>query len=692
MIARVIRPAITFTTVMAVLAAALAVYAFWTAGTSHADSVYSPTTKVRICNGLPAGFSSTDPALAGTGMTCAETLTTGSAVPYTTELDMPSGQLNFASVVTFAPTPPIDVATGTKVGGLRSLTNLGLINNPCSTALTVDFVLYDVALPNAGTRAAMTNIAWPKAEGQSDRFGRWVTGGGTHTSNPPAPTDPEWAAPGAPNVTTTNGVNATGATLSVTNYPIYLLDAFDPDFVPGVSDGANQPKVPLAAYGGLTLVSGNWIPLYFLVFDAGQLAAAPANPGALGLMNASMGYPSVSVLNDPVAVAASPSSITDFCTSLNVTTMLLGSVRANPASSGTQFYLQYNQSLRDTDQDGHENAIDTCPYNAAPAENPRNALGVNDTDSDGIMNSCDTNTPAASGADVDGDGFQNRQDNCPQVANASNSEGELGVVPVDLGPRTDSIGDECDGAQGGNPSGSGSITITQNGSSVTIALSDTVGNGRYMTVTNHVPKCFGGTDADGDGYCTAGGVTTDTFDSGPCASATPPTCFFRHSLWTGATHPTLQMDSDGDNIIASPTSFWTDAVETYLGTDATKPCAQSTTANNETPLDNWPLDFDDNRFANVADYLKYNTVLAASFGGNRAVNQGGNGDGTGTTVATITHPALGTGVPQTRYDLNLDGFLNTGDLGKFPQYINKQCGNHAGAPPANANGGAVFQQ
>jgi hypothetical protein len=694
--------------ILTALLLVLAVAAAWgilSRGDATADSVYNPATTVRICNALPPGFSSTDPSLAGTGPTCTETLTAGTATDYTTILDLPSGNLNFSQVVTFSPNAPTSVATGTKVGGLRSLTNLGLINNPCSTALTVDFIAYNVALPNGATRATMTNIAWPKAPGVVDRFGRWKTGDGVHTSNPPLPTDPDWAVDGPPDeiIVTSNGTNADGVTLSIQNYPIHLLDAFDPDFVPGVGDGSAEPKVPLAAYGGLTLVSGNWIPLYFVVFDAGQLAASPATPGALGDMEAEMGYPSVSVLNDPTAVIASPSSITDFCTSLNVTTMLRSTVHSNPAA-GTRMFLQYNASLRDTDQDGHENAIDTCPYNAAPAENPRNALGVNDTDSDGIMNSCDANTPAASGADVDADGFQNRQDNCPQVANSTNVESELGVDPVDKGPRTDSIGDACDGAEGGNPLGSGSITITQNGSPITIALSDTVGNGRYMIKTNVVPKCFSGTDADGDGYCTFGGVTTDNADSGACAVTGTPSgysgtwianaCFFRHTLWSGASHPANQQDSDGDTITGTPTSFFTDAIETYLGTDPTKPCAATRApgnANNEGPLDHWPLDFDDNGTVGIGDYLKYNTVLSSANGGNRAINQGGNGDGAIQTIATITGAALGGTFPQNRYDLNLDGFLSTADLGKFSQYMTKACGV-AGAAPIFPNGGAIFQQ
>jgi hypothetical protein len=135
-------------------------------------------------------------------------------------------------------------------------------------------------------------------------------------------------------------------------------------------------------------------------------------------------------------------------------------------------------------------------------------------------------------------------------------------------------------------------------------------------------------------------------------------------------------------------SIWSDAAEAYLGTDPTKPCAQDSPANNEI-IDNWPLDFDDNRVVNGSDWLK--VALAVNTGGSRAINMGGNGDGTTTTSATITLPLVGTAYQQ-RFDLNFDGLLVLGsELGKFNAYMNKTCGN-AGAPPTTPNGSGTFQQ
>ena len=141
----------------------------------------------------------------------------------------------------------------------------------------------------------------------------------------------------------------------------------------------------------------------------------------LAKITAAMGQPSVAVLNDPTE-APSASTISDFCTFLHTGTDILGSPGGisrvtNPAAGTTQFFLQYIASLRDTDQDSFENSFDACPLvrnvgDGRVANSPANG----DADSDGIDNACDgVSNPGIT--DQDGDGYQNRQDNCPQVAN-----------------------------------------------------------------------------------------------------------------------------------------------------------------------------------------------------------------------------------------------------------------------------------
>ncbi len=639
MTARVLRPAITASTVIAVLVAALAVYAFLTVGTTHADSTYNPVSNVKFCNAMPASFP--DPDIAGVPA-CAENLATGAAADNTNFLTYPSGDLNFSNVVTLAPgTVSINAGTpaavGTKIGGLHSDTTLGLLNGACSSLVPVNFVFYNVALPDhpldprstggspeagfadANGTGASTNIAFPQPQGTNDRFAFWHVG--AQSTGIPA------------DAVTYTGSQASGTNIAIHNYPSYLLDIFDPDWVPGVSDGPAKPLLPKAVYGGISSVTGTAVPLFFAQFSAGGLSTMPA---PLGLLTMAMGQPSVSVLNDPSASVASTSSITDFCTPLAITTTLLGTsvtggnVRAtNPGAAATIYTQQYNASLRDLDQDGIENALDTCPTIPDASHDPRNPANPSDTDADGIGNSCDTIVNPGV-PDQDGDTFQNRQDNCPLTANVTQAEAEIAVGQADNGPRIDEIGDACD---------TGSSTFFQNGLMNTVTLSPTIGNGRTMVVTNVTAKCIGpGPDADGDGYCLAQDTGADSIA-------------VRHNAW-GSGLATSAMDSDSDG--------FSDAVETYLGTDAEKSCAQTPVppatgglANDEA-IDNWPFDFNDDRQAAIGDVSTY----SSRFGKNVDVA-----------------PAA------PRWDLNANGTIDIGDVSKFSSAFGKRCGQGTAGMP-----------
>ena len=140
------------------------------------------------------------------------------------------------------------------------------------------------------TRAtrASTNIAYPRAEGQSDRYGRWELAPGSVN-----PTD------NIEDDTPLDG-RADGDTLSIVNYPSYLLDLFDRTSSRVARTAAN-PILPIAVYGGLTNVVGNWVPLYFAQFAGGALVPLG---GAAGGFTAAMGQPNVSVLNDPTIITA----------------------------------------------------------------------------------------------------------------------------------------------------------------------------------------------------------------------------------------------------------------------------------------------------------------------------------------------------------------------------------------------------
>jgi hypothetical protein len=656
---------LTASALVVVLATAIAVSL--QAGTASADSKFAPTTAVRMCNALPAGF--VDPQIAGS-TSCVENLANSATADTSITLDLPGSSVNFATQVNFIPAG-ISIAAGgaitpgTKLGGVHTTEALSVNNADCSFVTTIDVVLFNVALPNSPTTP--TNIVFPQAEGTIDRFAKWKVG------SPPGGADPSGIDPGV------DADHAAGTSLAFQNYPSYLLTMF-------------APATPVAVYGGLTRLNGEWQPLYLAQFAAGALLSAPA---PFSMMSSGMGQPLVWVYGDPTATLPSPSSITGTCTPLNITTTLLGKdpsatfTRAtSPMAAGTKFYMQYLASYRDTDQDGYENTIDTCPLNP-DVGSPK--TGGGDSDGDGIDDACDAAfTPVS--ADADADSFKNRQDNCPQIANATQVQVEASPAP-DKGPKTDNIGDACD-------SEGGTIHIRQNctpsvctgaTTNLSITMSDTVANGRFRVASNLAPKCFGSIDADGDGYCQAQDSGSDGSFGDPCLLAVPASCAVQHNGWSPSTNPCLVaggvggpgslVDTDSDRINnALPFS---DCAETYLGTDPTKPCAMTGetdfgSANDEGISavsggdggDNFPLDFNDDQLVNGQDILKYGPIWG------KAVNTTLSGP---TAVYTSGR----------RWDLNFDGLIQGQDVLKFNSLFGKSCGEPGGPPLTN---GGTFQQ
>jgi len=333
----------------------------------------------------------------------------GATADLTTEFGIPKGSAQFFAQATFTP-PEFGVAKnpvtkGALVGKLNALATLGLINGPCSTALTVIFDSLDPD-PTAGSGmfAASTNIS--DTVTFDDQF-----------------------------------QDLDGNTLpdGVDKYPDFLTRMF-----PGLTPAARQ-------YGQVS-VAGSAVSLNFVIFQPGATLPAP-----LGTLDASWGYPSVSVLNnngDPGAVAA-PSAITDFCTPLRSTVMTYGvskdnpdtaanesgaTVQTNPAAAGTYTFRSLSVSQYDADDDDLENGIDTCPFNKFVDANGDTV--PDDTDNDGIDDSCDP-TPTQAAADPDQDLYSSRNDNCPLVANGADPDNQKDGD-------TDSIGDACDtlGAEG----------------------------------------------------------------------------------------------------------------------------------------------------------------------------------------------------------------------------------------------------
>ncbi|MCI0818066.1 MAG: hypothetical protein J4O14_07340, partial [Chloroflexi bacterium] len=267
----------------AVLLVALASYAILGAETSSADSSYNPVTEVKFCNAMDPTF--VDVAIAG-NPACAEDLSSGTAADFWTKLDMSSStDLHFSEVTTFAPSDSTinagsSITTGAKIGGYRLHVTTGLLNGICNVNFVAETVLYNVALPdNPGDPRASTNIGWPRVDGATDRFGGW-TGSvdGDHSAN--AGAGHYAAGIGTP---VAAPPRADGSSVAIQNYPVWLLDMFDPDFTPGNfdagagpvtgSDGPLDPVLPLAVYGGVTQVVGSWTPVYLVQFAPGALAA-----------------------------------------------------------------------------------------------------------------------------------------------------------------------------------------------------------------------------------------------------------------------------------------------------------------------------------------------------------------------------------------------------------------------------------
>jgi hypothetical protein len=109
----------------------------------------------------------------------------------------------------------------------------------------------------------------------------------------------------------------------------------------------------------------------------------------------------------------------------------------NPAE-GTYTFTVIGAGLRDADGDGYENLLDVCPFDTNAGD--PHMRGSGDLDEDGLDAVCDPNDdPLADGtnSDQDADGYLNRGDNCPLVANGEDQDNQKDTD-------TDQIGDACD--------------------------------------------------------------------------------------------------------------------------------------------------------------------------------------------------------------------------------------------------------
>ena len=412
---------------LAVLAGLVAIIV--SSDTVHA-STFNPTAAACFTTG-------TDPQTA----TCDGSNAPGAKSNIKGTFNLPTGDANFAGLIAFTPESfgvPDDLPIGALVAELNSLPTLGLLNGPCASLLPVNFTFMNASVD-------INDTIDPLPPGTVNPL-----------QNLALDSDP------------LNGI-PDGAD----RYPSYLNTLFN----------NQQPRARFVAATSLSFANNLWVILQFVFFEPGT---AP-NPDVFPDLDARLGYPSVTVLQDPTA-PLTPNPISDFCSSLNVDTVVFGesqdnvntvaseagfTVRQNPSNDITASTIGWGRSLWDADPDGLENTLDTCPFvtNLEDPRQPAAPLGNGDPDLDGIDSACDpdpgsTCWPGAPGppTDCDGDQYLNRADNCPTEPNgitgsgviigADNQKDSDDVFgPLDVG---DGIGDACDGQVTlGNPQGLG---------------------------------------------------------------------------------------------------------------------------------------------------------------------------------------------------------------------------------------------
>jgi hypothetical protein len=326
----------------------------------------------------------------------------GANADVTTSFSLPGTDYNYKELVSFTPqdffvAAESDAPIGAEVGELDYLATVGLVNGACNTPLSPGFTLLNCSTDTEDT------VSFDEQFDDVD----------------PA-----------------NSIHD-----GCDRYPDFLKR-----ILPGIT--------PRARLYGDTMVSGRQVSINVVILE----------PGSLGYP-AAWGYPSLTVLNDmgdPAAVPAQGEAITDFCTPRWEDDVIYGlsednpetgadeagyEVRRNPAYGGTYTFRWHVESYRDADGDGIENPLDTCPFDANEDASPKLPGTASDPDGDGIDSACDpdpavpcwTGAPGPMANDCDLDGFYNRGDNCPLIAN-----GPVEEAPPQKDTDADDIGDVCD--------------------------------------------------------------------------------------------------------------------------------------------------------------------------------------------------------------------------------------------------------
>ncbi len=363
----------------------------------------------------------------------------GANSDFTSDFDLPEGDVQFAGLVIFIPpewgvTPGDEIPIGAVVGELLATAQLGLINSPCFNQLPVGFVMLNASIdpsdtvsyldtdPNA-TRLVEDVGAQDSELVVQDATGlepgdfidvgaeklRVISASGNRLEVERGIEGTEAAeysvgtgvfAEGLDDEDYFEDRDRSGLQDGIEKYPDFITRVLDDE--PG--DEVGTPLQPIRRAAGITVVAGVNVLLQFLIFEPGTFIDERINN------DAALGYPTVTLLQnigDPEADPI-PSAITDFCTPLSSTNTSFGTTRDNSC----------------TDDVPLDELDPICEVKSAPFLPPEAGAGTTDPDESGIPlftnppeGSYSFTTIAAGQRDADGDGIENSFDTCPFVAN-----------------------------------------------------------------------------------------------------------------------------------------------------------------------------------------------------------------------------------------------------------------------------------
>lgn len=405
------------------LAAALALLLVVVSGSDTAHAIpFTPEATIKVTDSTP-----------------------GKAADIISTFGVKTGDSNFGAVVSF--TPPdwtvakdADVPNGAIVAFLRAHVKLGLFGNQCNTSLTVEFNLMDASTDISDTISPKVDP--PAGESTLDPL--------IEDNNPKngLPDGVDYY-PAFLNETLENHQPRARlfgtAEVPTTDIAVILnFVMFDPgaladltELEGGLASGGyasvtvlNDPEAPLDI-DSLNTITDFCSPLATETTTFGtskdNLCTPPPGPPECRTPQGDhlIGVPGSGTNPDEGGAA----------------------VRANPDTPGKRVFSVFAASLRDADDDNIENPFDPCPLSpddgrdaAHPLWDPRGPYVVQDPgdkDADGLPDSCDPkstlsecteqdlkenpNCPQSpvvtAGFDEDKDGFMNRADNCPLIAN-----------------------------------------------------------------------------------------------------------------------------------------------------------------------------------------------------------------------------------------------------------------------------------